>query len=86
MHIYDCESYQLCLLGHALNFSLLQHSDSKQKPVFPQLATQILQKSSSDLWCSSRAWKVSLTGEGADDAGGVFDETITQMCEVRPCL
>ena len=30
----------------------------------------------------SRAWKVNLVGEGADDAGGVFDETIAQMCEV----
>ena len=24
-------------------------------------------------------------GEGADDAGGVFDETVAQMCEVRGC-
>ena len=32
--------------------------------------------------CKPRAWKVNLVGEGADDAGGVFDETIAQMCEV----
>ena len=25
--------------------------------------------------------KVKLVGEGADDAGGVFDDTITEMCE-----
>ena len=25
---------------------------------------------------------MNLVGEGADDAGGVFDETIAQMCEV----
>ncbi|XP_064390094.1 probable E3 ubiquitin-protein ligase HERC1 isoform X2 [Halichondria panicea] len=67
--------------GPSVTVNRLADSDSKLKPVFPQLATQILQKSSSDLWCSSRAWKVSLTGEGADDAGGVFDETVTQMCE-----
>lgn len=51
------------------------------RPVFPQIATQIIQKPSSDLRCASRAWKVSLIGEAADDAGGVFDETIAQMCE-----
>ena len=28
----------------------------------------------------ARAWKVKLMGEGADDAGGVFDEMITAMC------
>ncbi|KAK6294039.1 hypothetical protein J4Q44_G00348690 [Coregonus suidteri] len=30
---------------------------------------------------SPRAWKVKLVGEGADDAGGVFDDTITEMCQ-----
>ena len=46
-----------------------------------QIANQILQKEPKDLRCHSRAWKVNLVGEGADDAGGVFDETIAQMCE-----
>lgn len=36
----------------------------------------------SDLRLPARAWKVKLVGEGADDAGGVFDDTITEMCEV----
>ena len=31
----------------------------------------------------SRAWKVRLIGEAADDAGGVFDDTITEMCQVK---
>lgn len=35
----------------------------------------------SDLRLPSRAWKVKLLGEGADDAGGVFDDTITEMCQ-----
>lgn len=34
-----------------------------------------------DLRLPSRAWKVKLVGEGADDAGGVFDDTITEMCQ-----
>ena len=34
-----------------------------------------------DLRLPARAWKVKLIGEGADDAGGVFDDTITEMCE-----
>lgn len=25
---------------------------------------------------------MKLLGEGADDAGGVFDDTITEMCQV----
>lgn len=33
-----------------------------------------------DLRLPSRAWKIKLIGEGADDAGGVFDDTITEMC------
>ena len=55
---------------------------SHSKLVFPQIATQIVQKPPSELRCSSRAWKVTLVGEAADDAGGVFDETIALMCEV----
>lgn len=35
----------------------------------------------SELRLPSRAWKVKLIGEGADDAGGVFDDTITEMCQ-----
>lgn len=46
------------------------------------MSGQILQKNPSDLLCAQRTWKVTLVGEGADDAGGVFDETLTQMCEV----
>ena len=50
--------------------------------MFTQLAGQVLNKPPDDLKCSQRAWKVTLVGEGADDAGGVFDESIAQMCEV----
>lgn len=59
------------------------YSERVSKVIFPQIASQILQKPVVDLRCSSRAWKVNLIGEGADDAGGVFDETMAQMCEVR---
>lgn len=34
-----------------------------------------------ELRLPARAWKVKLVGEGADDAGGVFDDTITEMCQ-----
>ena len=68
---------------HTYNYiSLSIFSDKPVEPVFSQIATQILQKSSSDLRCSQRAWKVTLVGEGADDAGGPYDESIAQMCEV----
>ncbi|CAG0917523.1 unnamed protein product [Notodromas monacha] len=51
------------------------------KTVFAQIASQVSLKKASELCLPSRAWKVKLQGEAADDAGGVFDETMTQMCE-----
>ncbi len=57
----------------------------KCKPIFVQIARQVVKLNASDLRLPSRAWKVKLVGEGADDAGGVFDDTITEMCQVGPC-
>lgn len=54
--------------------------------VLPQIATQVLALDPASIRCKPRAWKVHLVGEGADDAGGVFDETIAQMCEVYQLL
>jgi len=51
-----------------------------------QIARQVVKLNASDLRLPSRAWKVKLVGEGADDAGGVFDDTITEMCQVPPPL
>lgn len=51
-----------------------------------QIARQVVKLNASDLRLPSRAWKVKLVGEGADDAGGVFDDTITEMCQVLPDL
>ncbi|XP_075939248.1 putative E3 ubiquitin-protein ligase HERC1 [Anarhichas minor] len=53
----------------------------KCKPVFVQIARQVVKLNASDLRLPSRAWKVKLVGEGADDVGGVFDDTITEMCQ-----
>ncbi|KAF0297934.1 putative E3 ubiquitin-protein ligase HERC1 [Amphibalanus amphitrite] len=50
------------------------------KPIFLQIARQVVRLRPADLRLPSRAWKVKLIGEGADDAGGVFDDTITEMC------
>lgn len=49
-----------------------------------QIAVQVVRLKAADLRLPSRAWKVKLIGEGADDAGGVFDDTITEMCQVSP--
>jgi len=54
--------------------------------VLPQIAPQVLALDPTNIRCKPRAWKVMLVGEGADDAGGVFDETIAQMCEVSETL
>ncbi|RZF46258.1 hypothetical protein LSTR_LSTR017165, partial [Laodelphax striatellus] len=51
------------------------------RPIFVQVAKQVVKMRPADLRLPSRAWKVKLVGEGADDAGGVFDDTITEMCE-----
>lgn len=47
-----------------------------------QIAKQVVNLNPTELRLPSRAWKVKLVGEGADDAGGVFDDTITEMCQV----
>jgi len=49
--------------------------------IFEQVAKQIVNIDAELLRLPSRAWKVKLVGEGADDAGGVFDDTIAQMME-----
>ncbi|XP_068081364.1 probable E3 ubiquitin-protein ligase HERC1 [Anabrus simplex] len=51
------------------------------KPIFIQVARQVVKMKPAELRLPSRAWKVKLVGEGADDAGGVFDDTITEMCQ-----
>ncbi|XP_066271875.1 probable E3 ubiquitin-protein ligase HERC1 [Branchiostoma lanceolatum] len=53
----------------------------KCKPIFHQIARQVVKLKPDELRLPSRAWKVKLVGEGADDAGGVFDDTITEMCQ-----
>ena len=53
-----------------------------QQPILTQVARQVVKLKPSDLCLPARAWKVKLLGEGADDAGGVFDDTITEMCQV----
>lgn len=52
----------------------------KKKSIFVQICKQVVQLPPSDLRLPARAWKVRVMGEGADDAGGVFDDTITEMC------
>nr|CAI5839109.1 unnamed protein product [Callosobruchus analis] len=53
----------------------------KCSPIFVQIAKQVVDLPPQELRLPSRAWKVKLVGEGADDAGGVFDDTITEMCQ-----
>ncbi|XP_077988697.1 putative E3 ubiquitin-protein ligase HERC1 [Glandiceps talaboti] len=53
----------------------------KCKPIYTQIAKQVVKLKPADLRLPARAWKVKLVGEGADDAGGVFDDTITEMCQ-----
>lgn len=61
---------------------LLSYRGRSSKPIFVQIAKQVVSLNPLELRLPSRAWKVKLVGEGADDAGGVFDDTITEMCQV----
>ncbi|KAL8615069.1 hypothetical protein ACOMHN_013603 [Nucella lapillus] len=67
--------------GPQITVQRLSTRGKKVKAVFLQIAQQVVQLKAEDLRLPSRAWKVKLVGEGADDAGGVFDDTITEMCQ-----
>jgi len=61
-------------------------SEKPTVPIFTQISEQVIKLPPADLRLPSRAWKIKLIGEGADDAGGVFDDTITEMCqELESC-
>lgn len=65
-----------------MHFKFYSHRGRSSKPIFVQIAKQVVNLNPLELRLPSRAWKVKLLGEGADDAGGVFDDTITEMCQV----
>ncbi|XP_021370838.1 probable E3 ubiquitin-protein ligase HERC1 isoform X1 [Mizuhopecten yessoensis] len=67
--------------GPQITVKRLSTRGKKCKPVFTQIAQQVVKLKAEDLRLPARAWKVKLIGEGADDAGGVFDDTITEMCQ-----
>jgi E3 ubiquitin-protein ligase HERC1 len=67
--------------GPQITVKRLSTKGKKRQTIFEQIAAQIEPVNGSDLRLPSRAWKVRLVGEGADDAGGVFDETLTDICE-----
>ncbi|KAG2466568.1 HERC1 ligase, partial [Polypterus senegalus] len=69
-----------CRLDHPAS-SCWSSRGRSNKPIFIQIAKQVVSLNPSELRLPSRAWKVKLVGEGADDAGGVFDDTITEMCQ-----
>lgn len=67
--------------GPQITVKRLSTKGKKRQTIFEQIAVQIEPQEGEQLRLPSRAWKVRLIGEGADDAGGVFDETLTEMCE-----
>ncbi|KAK3097022.1 hypothetical protein FSP39_005665 [Pinctada imbricata] len=77
--------------GPEITVRRLSTRGRKCKPVITQIGQQVVKLRPEDLRLPARAWKVKLIGEGADDAGGVFDDTITEICnelesEVVPYL
>ncbi|XP_059169765.1 probable E3 ubiquitin-protein ligase HERC1 isoform X3 [Physella acuta] len=66
--------------GPQITVKRLSTRGKKCRPVYTQIAQQVVKLKADDLRLPARAWKVKLIGEGADDAGGVFDDTITEMC------
>ncbi|XP_071845609.1 probable E3 ubiquitin-protein ligase HERC1 isoform X3 [Apostichopus japonicus] len=67
--------------GPQVTVKRLATRGKKCKPIFVQIAKQVVKMKAAELRLPARAWKVKLVGEGADDAGGVFDDTITEMCQ-----
>ncbi|XP_076815895.1 putative E3 ubiquitin-protein ligase HERC1 isoform X3 [Clavelina lepadiformis] len=67
--------------GPQITVRRLSVRGKKCAPIFQQISHQILKQNAEDLRLPARAWKIKLVGEGADDAGGVFDDTITEMCQ-----
>ena len=66
-----------------VEFKECQEIDDKmscETTIFGQAFHQVLRCNSQTLRLPSQAWKVKLIGEGADDAGGVFDDTMSEMC------
>ncbi|XP_050402259.2 probable E3 ubiquitin-protein ligase HERC1 [Patella vulgata] len=66
--------------GPQITVKRLSTRGKKCRPVYIQTAHQVVKLKAEELRLPARAWKVKLIGEGADDAGGVFDDTITEMC------
>ncbi|CAG9853588.1 unnamed protein product [Phyllotreta striolata] len=67
--------------GPQITVRRISQDGRKCKPIFVQIAKQVVDIMPNEMRLPSRAWKVKLVGEGADDAGGVFDDTITEMCQ-----
>ncbi|XP_020630073.1 probable E3 ubiquitin-protein ligase HERC1 isoform X4 [Orbicella faveolata] len=67
--------------GPQITVTRIDKRGKKTQPMLVQVARQVVKLNPADLRLPSRAWKVNLLGEGADDAGGVFDDTITEMCQ-----
>ena len=51
------------------------------KAVFGQMCTKWTTLKKEDLHLPHRVWKVKFVGEGVDDVGGGYSESITEMCD-----
>ena len=95
-HLFSCDTFYILnsfsqfhlykLILHSLSYVLyfLLFRGRKCDSVFKQVAKHVLKQKAKDLCFPSRAWKIRLVDEAADDAGGVFDEIMTEMCQVIP--
>ena len=77
---HDYCRYQNAEKNNLNNKSVDDQSQNINSFMFTQIALQVSAMDPADLRLPARSWKVKLIGEGADDAGGVFDDTITEMC------
>ena len=69
-------------LGFETTFVLF-FRDRNCAAIFHQVASQVLSLKPPDSLLLAKAWKIKLVNEAADDAGGVFDEIVTDMCKVN---
>ena len=70
-------------IGPTIVLNRFAAKDKRQTPLFIQAAKQL--PDTTILRASKRAWKAQFTGEGAEDAGGPYNESIAEMCEELLC-
>eukprot|EP01094_Clydonella_sp_ATCC50884_P001983 TRINITY_DN1151_c0_g1_i3.p1 TRINITY_DN1151_c0_g1~~TRINITY_DN1151_c0_g1_i3.p1 ORF type:complete len:2019 (-),score=883.98 TRINITY_DN1151_c0_g1_i3:250-6306(-) len=67
--------------GEPLNVTARRYPAGSKKTLYKQLAQALHSVPAEAFRSTRRVWKVLFMGEGSDDAGGPYNESISQMCD-----